>query len=119
MNHQDQINIMGTLTTDRKSWTIGWTRGWTFYACKDRTVSDAVGSPTIFFPGPGYRDIWSGQVPPATGGAISVGYNGDYWAGVPNSATKGCHLHFFSITVHPKGDLTRANGFSIRPVREQ
>lgn len=53
-----------------------------------------------------------------SGGLNNVGGNGNYWCAVPNSAANGRYLNFNSGNVSPLNSISRANGFSVRAVRE-
>ena len=66
---------------------------------------------TINFPASGYRSSSAGSL-------NDVGNTGFYWSAVPNFASSGCSLGFFSGSVTPLVYYGRAFGFAARPVSE-
>lgn len=65
----------------------------------------------LFATASGYRNRESG-------GLNNVGSNGNYWSSAANSQTNAYNLNFNSGNVNPLNNNNRANGFSVRPVRE-
>ncbi|MBP3483099.1 MAG: fimbrillin family protein [Alistipes sp.] len=98
-----QWNVVDTAIATKK--------GYEFY-CKAMvgTTKDPSGG-TIFFPAAGYRNGSSGAL-----GSVTT--YGCYWAAVPNSATSGRYLGFYSSSVYPLNGSNRANGYCVRPVQE-
>ena len=66
---------------------------------------------SVFFPASGYRSYSSGAL-------YDVGSYGYYWSAVPNSTNDGRYLYFYSTSVSPLSNLSRSNGFAVRPVQE-
>lgn len=69
---------------------------------------------SLFIPATGFRHV-------TTGALIHVGTEGDYWSSSPysSSSTGAGHLGFNSTAVYPQGGSSRANGFSVRCVRNR
>ena len=92
---QSQLNVSGA-----------WDYGYNF--------NNKISSPdaTVYFPASGFR--YDNQ-----GGALrNVGDWGRYWTAVPSFKSIGCFLQFYPGTVSPLGGVSRACGFSVRPVSE-
>ena len=79
--------------------------GWNFY------TGGLSQGPTDFWIAGGYRSY--------NGGSLStVGSYGGYWSAGPGSDADGCDLGFGSSDVYPQDNVSRAIGFSVRPVSE-
>ena len=96
----------GSNTSDATQFNVvgAFTAGWFF----KRNNADEKGH---FFAASGYRYGDSG-------GLSYVGSYGRYWCAVPFSAADGRYLYFYSGLVSPLYGYSRANGFSVRAVRE-
>lgn len=97
----DEFNVEeGVFDTDK---------GWNFYTVK--YSAKTVATPTVFFPAAGYRYRIDGF-------AYEVGTSGNCWSAVPYSENQSYYLTFGSAYVNPVNISNRANGFSVRPVKE-
>ena len=97
---QSEMNVDGI--DDWQQWTNNF--GHNFWTNSSKTA-------TINFPASGLRYGDDGSL-------NSVGYGGCYWSAVPGSTGDGCGLGFFSGSVSPLYNYTRAYGFAVRAVSE-
>ena len=94
-----------TFTYFSSSNVIGsFNNGWYF----KRNSEDTTG---VFFPVSGYRDSSDGSL-------NGVGGYGYVWLSSANSQNNAYYLIFYSSVVNPQSSLSRAYGFSVRPVQE-
>ena len=91
-NTAEQFNVIGSFAN-----------GWYF----KKNESDSTGA---FFPASGHRFQSSGDL-------RYVGVYGDYWSAGVYDATSAYHLRFGSGSVDPLYCYSRANAFSVRPVK--
>ena len=91
-NTAEQFNVIGSFAN-----------GWYF----KKNESDSTGA---FFPASGHRFQSSGNL-------RYVGVYGDYWSAGVYDASSACHLRFGSGLVNPLYNGSRANAFSVRPVK--
>ena len=91
-NTAEQFNVIGSFAN-----------GWYF----KKNESDSTGA---FFPASGHRFQSSGDL-------RYVGGYGDYWSAGVYDASNACHLRFGSGSVDPLEVYSRANAFSVRPVK--
>ena len=91
-NTAEQFNVIGSFAN-----------GWYF----KKNESDSTGA---FFPASGHRFQSSGDL-------RYVGVYGDYWSAGVYDASSACHLRFGSGLVNPLYNDSRANAFSVRPVK--
>ena len=91
-NQSDSNNINGTWNNTTQGYTFNNGVNTYWQAC-------------------GYRAYNSGSLD-------GVGSYGNFWSAGPNSNTYGCLLHFYSSLVYPQYSISRAYGFSVRPVSE-
>ena len=66
---------------------------------------------SLSFPASGYRYGYVGSL-------TNVGTFGFYWSASPNSANYGYYLSFYSSSVDPSNDTSRASGMPVRCVRD-
>jgi len=83
----------------------------TYFAWNTNKRTWTMNTPNIVFPAAGYRNGSSG----ALGNIRSGGY---YWSSVPNSATYGYSLDFYSSSANINYNY-RSNGFPVRAVLEE
>lgn len=79
-------------------------KGWNFY-------TDSSKNKTIFFPASGYRYY-------SNGGARIVGGFGACWSAVPYTQYSGRGLSFYSSSVYPLSNLSRAYGYGVLSSQE-
>jgi hypothetical protein len=66
----------------------------------------------IFFSAPGHRNY-------GTGSSYGISYLGYYWSAGASDKSNATPMYFYSDVVNQRGSSVRANGFSVRPMKEE